>query len=120
MKFLFGFISATMFIAIVFITCWLYFDLPIDTNDETETYTPPQEVQQEMYNDHIEQTSPNKSTAESSVYLTSDELHEYEQLKQKTELAMASEENPKVSVEERERLDYLTSRIEAEKQLEEE
>lgn len=62
MKFLFGFITSTMFIAIMFIGCWLYFDFPISTNDETETYNPPKEVQQQKYNDHIkEQTSPSQA-----------------------------------------------------------
>jgi hypothetical protein len=53
MKFFAGFITATLIIS-----AWLYFDLPIDTNDETQETqetTPPQEVQQQSYNDHIEQ-----------------------------------------------------------------
>lgn len=40
MRFLLGFISATLFIAIVFIGCWLYFDFPISTNDEEQQNTP--------------------------------------------------------------------------------
>lgn len=40
MRFIFGFISATLFIAIVFIGCWLYFDFPISTNDDEQQNTP--------------------------------------------------------------------------------
>lgn len=55
MRFLAGFITATLISLILVISAWLYFDLPIDTNDETQETTPPQEVQQQSYNDHIEQ-----------------------------------------------------------------
>lgn len=55
MKFFAGFITATLIALILVISAWLYFDLPIDTNDETQETTPPQEVQQQSYNDHIEQ-----------------------------------------------------------------
>lgn len=34
MKFLLGVITSTIFIALMFIGCWLYFDFPISTNDE--------------------------------------------------------------------------------------
>lgn len=46
MKFLLGFISATLFIAIVFISCWLYFDFPISTNDEKQHEPETQQIQQ--------------------------------------------------------------------------
>lgn len=39
MRFLFGFISAVLFIAIVFISCWLYFDFPISTNNDEQQNT---------------------------------------------------------------------------------
>lgn len=55
MKFLAGFITATLIALILVISAWLYFGLPIDTNDETQETTPPQEVQQQSYNDHIEE-----------------------------------------------------------------
>lgn len=54
MRFLAGFITATLISLILVISAWLYLDLPIDTNDETQETTPPQEVQQ-SYNDHIEE-----------------------------------------------------------------
>lgn len=40
MRFLLGFLSATIFIAIMIIGCWLYFDFPISTNDDEEQNTP--------------------------------------------------------------------------------
>lgn len=39
MRFLLGFISATIFIAIMCIVCWLYFDFPISTNNEEQQNT---------------------------------------------------------------------------------
>lgn len=39
MRFIFGFISATLFITIMVIVCWLYFDFPISTNDEEKENT---------------------------------------------------------------------------------
>jgi len=47
MKFLLGFITSTIFIAIMFIGCWLYFDFPISTNDEEQHNPKTQQVQQE-------------------------------------------------------------------------
>lgn len=56
MKFILGFISATLFIAIVFIGCWLYFDFPISTNDEQQHNPQTQQIQQEEIQQ--EQTAP--------------------------------------------------------------
>lgn len=47
MKFLLGFITSTIFIAIIFIGCWLYFDFPISTNDEQQHNPQTQQIQQE-------------------------------------------------------------------------
>lgn len=47
MKFILGFITSTFFIAIMFIGCWIYFDLPISTNDEKQEEPQTQQVQQE-------------------------------------------------------------------------
>lgn len=46
MKFLAGMITSSIFIAIVFIGCWLYFDFPISTNDEEQHNPKTQQVQQ--------------------------------------------------------------------------
>ena len=37
MKFLIGFITSLLLCMLLFIGAWLYFDLPIDTNNETQT-----------------------------------------------------------------------------------
>lgn len=47
MKFLAGMITSSIFIAIVFIGCWLYFDFPISTNDEQQHNPKTQQIQQE-------------------------------------------------------------------------
>ena len=47
MKFIAGMITSTIFIAIVFISCWLYFDFPISTNDEQQHNPKTQQIQQE-------------------------------------------------------------------------
>ena len=47
MKFLLGFITSTIFIAIMFIGCWIYFDFPISTNDEKQEEPKTQQIQQE-------------------------------------------------------------------------
>lgn len=47
MKFLFGFITSTIFIALMFIGCWLYFDFPISTNDEKQEEPQTQQIQQD-------------------------------------------------------------------------
>ena len=56
MRFFAGFLTASILCATLFICGWLYFGLPIDTNNnnDTETYTPPQEVQQQKYDDYVE------------------------------------------------------------------
>ena len=59
MRFIFGFISATIFIAIMFIGCWLYFDFPISTNDEeknTAVETSTRSLQEDNY------TQPTQTT----------------------------------------------------------
>lgn len=48
MKFIAGMITSTIFIAIVFIICWLYFDFPISTNDEKQAEPETQQIQQEQ------------------------------------------------------------------------
>lgn len=55
MKFFAGFIIATLIVLIIVINAYLFFDLNIQTNNETENYNPPQEVQQQKYDDHIEE-----------------------------------------------------------------
>ena len=59
MRFLFGFISATLFIAIMIIACWLYFDFPISTNDEEQQNTPVETSTESLEKDNTqEQQAP--------------------------------------------------------------
>lgn len=59
MKFLLGFITSTIFIAIVFISCWLYFDFPISTNNEEQKNTPVETSTESLEQDNTqEQQSP--------------------------------------------------------------
>lgn len=63
MKFLLGFISATMFIAIVFIGCWLYFDFPISTNDETNQQTSHETTHETSHNQsNVNYAQPTQTT----------------------------------------------------------
>lgn len=66
-------------------------------------------------NDSIKQTSPNKPTAEQSVYLTDAEKNELQQLQLKKTDAM--EGKTTMSPDESERLRNLTARFEAMKRL---
>lgn len=60
MKFLLGFITSTIFIATIFIGCWLYFDFPISTNDEKQSEPQTQQVQQEeIQKENTQQQSQN-------------------------------------------------------------
>lgn len=60
MKFIAGMITSTIFIAIMFISCWLYFDFPISTNDEKQEEPKTQQIQQEQIRKENvqEQTAP--------------------------------------------------------------
>lgn len=111
MKFLAGFITATLISLILVISAWLYFDLPIDTNNETQETTPTKQVQQQKYTDHIQASSPTRPVAESSLYLTDEETSELNQLKNKMD-------DQQLDQEENERFEYLTTRDNARKQME--
>lgn len=63
MRFIFGFITATLFIAIVFISCWLYFDFPISTNDEKQHDQQTQQIQQEEIRKENSQPTEQKAPA---------------------------------------------------------
>lgn len=59
MKFLSGFLTATIFIAIMVIGCWLYFDFPISTNDEEQQNTPVETSTESLEQDNTqEQQAP--------------------------------------------------------------
>lgn len=125
MKTLFTIIFTFLFtvLAIIggYITYEFYFE-PTQTQQETQTNnsveyntqeetTPPQEVQQQKYNDHIQASSPTRPVAESSLYLTDEETSELNQLKNKMD-------DQQLDQEENERFEYLTTRDNARKQME--
>lgn len=65
MKFLIGFITSLLLCMLLFIGAWLYFDLPIDTNNETQTtnetsqetsYSPTDETTDDTSNEQSEAT----------------------------------------------------------------
>lgn len=59
MKFIAGMITSTIFIAILFISCWLYFDFPISTNDEQQQNTPIETSTESLEQDNTqEQQAP--------------------------------------------------------------
>ena len=62
MKFFAGMITSAIFIAIVFIGCWLYFDFPISTNDEQQHNPKTQQMQQEEI--HKENKQPQNNVQE--------------------------------------------------------
>ena len=72
MKFLLGFITSTIIIAIMFIGCWLYFDFPISTNDEIQKEEQTQQIQQEQIQqenvqEQTYQTAPSQAPVSENV-----------------------------------------------------
>lgn len=101
MKFLLGFISAVIFIALVFIGCWLYFDFPISTNDEQQHNPETQEIQQEQIQQ--EQKSPNEfdesqqRKAEIQALQENDKAQDWKE--EYDEINEGTDENPYVTID---------------------
>lgn len=91
MKFLFGFISATIFIAIVFISCWLYFDFPISTNDEQQHNPKTQQMQQE----EIQQENVQEQQAPATIPSQEKSPKEVDESQQRKSEIQALQENDK-------------------------
>lgn len=91
MKFLFGFISATLFIAIVFITCWLYFDFPISTNDEQQDNPKTQQMQQE----EIQQENVQEQQAPATIPSQEKTPNEVDESQERKSEIQALQENDK-------------------------
>lgn len=67
MRFLLGFLSATIFIAIMVVVCWLYFDFPISTNDEqqnTAVETSTRSLQENNYSQPTQTTEQKHNSIE--------------------------------------------------------
>lgn len=72
MKFLIGFITSLILCMLLFIGAWLYFDLPIDTNDDTSTsqetsYSPTDNTTNETIDDTTNETSNETSNEQSQA-----------------------------------------------------
>lgn len=105
MKFIAGMITSTIFIAIMIIGCWLYFDFPISTNDEEEQNKPvetstksleqnnTQQQQQPTKQKHNGITPPNmKDTSSKENDKEQDWKEEYDEINEGTD------ENPYVTI----------------------
>lgn len=91
MKFLLGFISATIFISIVFISCWLYFDFPISTNDEQQHNPKTQQIQQE----EIQQENVQEQQAPATIPSQEKSPNEVDESQQRKSEIQALQENDK-------------------------
>lgn len=91
MKFLLGFISSTIFIAIMFIGCWLYFDFPISTNDEEQHNPKTQQIQQE----EIQQENVQEQQAPATIPSQEKSPNEVDESQQRKAEIQALQENDK-------------------------
>lgn len=91
MKFLLGFITSTIFIAIMFIGCWLYFDFPISTNDEQQHNPKTQQIQQE----EIQQENVQKQQAPATIPSHEKSPNEVDESQQRKAEIKALQENDK-------------------------
>lgn len=67
MRFLLGFISATIFIAIMCIVCWLYFDFPISTNNEEQQNTAVETSTRSLQEDNYSQPTQTTEQKHNSI-----------------------------------------------------
>ena len=91
MKFLFGFITSTIFIAIMFIGCWLYFDFPISTNDEQQHNPKTQQIQQE----EIQQENTQEQQAPATIPSQEKSPTEFDESQERKSEIQALQENDK-------------------------
>ena len=91
MKFLFGFITSTIFIAIMFIGCWLYFDFPISTNDEQQHNPQTQQIQQE----EIQQENVQEQKTPATIPSQEKTPNEVDESQQRKSEIQALQENDK-------------------------
>lgn len=122
MKTFFTIIFTMLFSFIIIVGAYITYELYFEPKQETQTNntvqydaqeqtTPPKQVQQQKYNDHIQASSPTRPVAESSLYLTDEETSELNQLKNKMD-------DEQLDQQESERFEYLTTRDNARKQME--
>ena len=97
MRFLLGFLSATIFIAIMIIGCWLYFDFPISTNDEEQQNTPV-----ETSTKSLEQNNTQQPTKQKHNGITPPNMKENDKAQdwkeEYNEINEGTDENPYVTI----------------------
>lgn len=91
MKFIAGIITSTVFIAIMFIGCWLYFDFPISTNDEKQEEPQTQQIQQ----DEIQQENTQEQQAPATIPSQEKTSNEFDESQQRKSEIQALQENDK-------------------------
>lgn len=91
MKFLFGFITSTIFIALMFIGCWLYFDFPISTNDEKQEEPQTQQIQQ----DEIQENRIQEQQAPATIPSQEKTPNEVDESQQRKSEIQSLQENDK-------------------------
>ena len=91
MKFLFGYITSTIFIAIMFISCWIYFDFPISTNDEKQEEPQTQQIQQE----NIRQEQPQEQQEPATIPSQEKSPTEFDESQERKSEIQALQENDK-------------------------
>ena len=114
MKFIAGMITSTIFIAIVFIGCWLYFDFPISTNDEQQHNPKTQQIQQEeiqqenVQEQQVPATIPSQEKSQNEVAESQERKSEIQALQENDkaqdwkdkydEINEGTDENPYVTI----------------------
>ena len=76
MRFLLGFLSATIFIAIMIIGCWLYFDFPITTNNEEKQNTPVETSTKSLEQNNTQQPTEQQPTQQKHNGITPPNMKE--------------------------------------------
>lgn len=101
MRFLLGFLSATIFIAIMIVGCWLYFDFSIDTNNEQEEQNTPVETSTKSLEQNNTQQQPQQPTKQKHNGVTPPNMKENPQdwKKEYDEINEGTDETPYVMID---------------------
>lgn len=95
MKFIAGMITSTIFIAIMIIGCWLYFDFPITTNDKEEQNTPVETSTKSLEQNNTQQPTQQKHNGITPPNMKEKSSKEIEESHQRKSEIQALQENDK-------------------------
>lgn len=95
MRFLLGFLSATIFIVIMIVGCWLYFDFPIDTNNEEEQNTPVETSTKSLEQNNTQKPTQQKHNGITPPNMKEKTSKEIEESHQRKSEIQALQENDK-------------------------